>query len=1076
MARLSLVLLGGLQARLPSGDPLALPTRKAQALLAYLALPVGQAHPRDKLAALLWGGVREDSARASLRQALFSIRKALATDGAPALVQEGDALALDPRYVEVDVATFEALVAEATPAALEQAATLYRGDLLAGLALDEAPFEQWLLSQRERLCELALEGLGKLLAHQRRIGAREAAVGTALKLLALDPLHEVVHRTLMRLHAELGRRGAALRQYQQCVATLQRELGTEPDAETKALYGEILRARSSRGSEPRAGSGTGDVQVARPQLVGRGAQVAELERALDDAISARGAVIAIVGEAGVGKTSLLATLDAAARARGARVLAGRCYESAQVLPFGPWAEALRGDRDALRVAGEALEPIWRAELARLVPEVAAPGLPVVGDDRLRLFEAIGRLMDLLAATRPLLVALEDVHWADEMSVRLLSFLARRARAAGVLVAVTVRDEEMVDAPLLRAALDELDAQGCLYRMSLTPLSREETGALVRALARVGAAESALERLAAQAWALSGGNPFVIVEAVRAVPEEREVGASSALPIPERVRRLIGGRLDRLGERERRLLAAAAVIGREFEFALVQRAIDLDEHEAARSVEELVRRRLLQVVDEQLEFAHDRIREVVARGLLPSTRKVLHAAVARAIEGLYPSALDAHAPALGLHYREAGAWDRAVGFLVRAALRAMSWSAYRDAAASYEQALAGLAQLPASRDNLKREVNVRLGLGSARYVLGDLEGSVRQVQHAERIAEELGDAARIGGTALWLALHAWIAGRPHVVQRHGERALAMADNIGDDALRAHALYFLGHGLFTAGDLPGAMARFRNVELLQDAPGGTRVPVHPSVPRGRHRAYLAWCLAESGQFADATRHGLEAVHDAEASNVAHAIVQAWAALANVHRVKGDDQRSLELFERAMAIGQAHEVALLFPLQQWFVGHGRARTGRIAEGAALIRAGLEQLEAWRLLRWVPLCVIHLGEVCLVAGRADEALGHAARALGLARELGQRLHEAYALRLLGEALAAEDAAGAELHYQQARALAVELGLRPLVAHCHLGLGALHRSCGKVEHAREHLGAAIALYTEMDMRSWLAKAEAEVG
>ena len=157
------------------------------------------------------------------------------------LQQAGEALALAPEAVEADVAAFERAVADGTPEALERAATLYQGDLLAGLVLAEVPFEEWLLGERERLRELALEGLAKLLAHQRKAGASEAAVATALRLLTLDPLQEVVHRALMRLYADLARRGAALRQYQHCVAVLQRELGIEPEAETKALYQEILR-------------------------------------------------------------------------------------------------------------------------------------------------------------------------------------------------------------------------------------------------------------------------------------------------------------------------------------------------------------------------------------------------------------------------------------------------------------------------------------------------------------------------------------------------------------------------------------------------------------------------------------------------------------------------------------------------------------------------------------------------------------------------------------------------------------------------------------------------------------------
>src|SRR5262245_29609254 len=657
MARLHLILRGGLLAPIQD-EPLTPTTKKTQALLAYLALPVGHAHQRDKLATLLWGGTPDVSARNSLRQALFVLRRALASND-DVLRIEGDRVALDCDGVEVDAMAFERAVVDGTPAALANAANLYQGDLLAGLAVAETPFEEWLLAERERLRELALEGFAKLLVCQRSAGSLEGAIRTALRIAALDPLQESVHRTLMRLYVQSGRRGAALRQYQQCVSTLQREVEAEPEAETKALYSDILRARSSRAPqdelasdrrgdrelfserqqavELQGRSDTGDGVGVGPQLVGRDGEVAGLQRTLDDAIAGRGMVVAIVGEAGVGKTSLLATVDAVARRRGARVLAGRCYESARVLPFGPWTDAFREDEEALRTGVEMLEPIWQAELARLLPEVAEPGLPVAGDDRLRLFEAVGRFVGVLAAAQPLLITLEDVHWADEMSLRLLSFLARRSRATGLLIVVTAREEEMLDAPLLRGALDELGAQGKLTRINLAPLSRGDTGVLVRALARSSADDTTLERLTEQVWAVSEGNPFISIEALRAFQEEPEVQAAPGLPMPDRVRQLISTRLDRLGEREQRLLAAAAIIGREFEFALVQRATDLNEHDAAWGVEELVRRRLFQVVGERLDFAHDRIRTVVSNRLLPPSRKVVHGAVARAIGVCQPDA-------------------------------------------------------------------------------------------------------------------------------------------------------------------------------------------------------------------------------------------------------------------------------------------------------------------------------------------------------------------------------------------------------------------------------------------------------
>jgi predicted ATPase/DNA-binding SARP family transcriptional activator len=245
-ARVKLTLLGGFQAHVGAGAPLVLPTRKTQALLAYLALPLGQAHSRDKLATLLWGDMPDAQARGNLRHALSRIRKNLPAGVRPGLVLDGPTVALDPSVVEVDVAEFERLVADGRPPALEQIGALYRGDLLAGLALTERPFEEWLTSERERLHELAIQGLGRLLTHQQRGGAAEPAIQTGLRLLALDPLQEPVHRTLMRLYARLGRREAALRQYQLCVDALKRELSTSPEAETNQLYQEILRSRSSR--------------------------------------------------------------------------------------------------------------------------------------------------------------------------------------------------------------------------------------------------------------------------------------------------------------------------------------------------------------------------------------------------------------------------------------------------------------------------------------------------------------------------------------------------------------------------------------------------------------------------------------------------------------------------------------------------------------------------------------------------------------------------------------------------------------------------------------------------------------
>src|SRR5262249_11871023 len=296
----------------------------------------------------------------------------------PCLDGAGDAVVLKADTVDIDVLSFERLARAGNPEALVEAVRLYRGDFLEGLAFRGGVFEDWLIAEREALHELALEALAKLLAHQRAIGAVEAALATALRLATLDPLQEATHRILMRLYVELGRRGTALRQYQICVDALKRELGVEPEPETRVLYQEILRQRAVTHShtpsspvarpvvsEPRFAWPTGD----RP-LVGREAELARLRTSLGAAFRFQLRTVAVVGEAGIGKTSLLGHLAAEATTRGARVLLGRCYESVSILPFGPWVDAFRSsqvlDDEALL---DTLPPIWRSELARLLPEL-----------------------------------------------------------------------------------------------------------------------------------------------------------------------------------------------------------------------------------------------------------------------------------------------------------------------------------------------------------------------------------------------------------------------------------------------------------------------------------------------------------------------------------------------------------------------------------------------------------------------------------------------------------------------------------------------------------------------------------
>ena len=246
MQRLRLTLLGGFELRLGKGPAVVFGRKKAQALLAYLAVETGNVHLRDKLAALLWGDSSDQHARQSLRQTIRALKQGLARGGVEVLRMGGETVAVNRAELDVDVDALKRLVSEGTPEALARAAELYKGDFLEGLGVQEPRFEEWLITERERLRELALGALAKLLAHQIQTRVVEPAIHTAGRLLGIDPLQEAVHRELMRLYVQQGRRGAALRHYQICVALLQRELGVEPEAATKELYHEILRARVAR--------------------------------------------------------------------------------------------------------------------------------------------------------------------------------------------------------------------------------------------------------------------------------------------------------------------------------------------------------------------------------------------------------------------------------------------------------------------------------------------------------------------------------------------------------------------------------------------------------------------------------------------------------------------------------------------------------------------------------------------------------------------------------------------------------------------------------------------------------------
>jgi DNA-binding SARP family transcriptional activator len=580
-------------------------------LLAYLALHAGQPHDREKLQGLLWPDAASRQARASLRQALFTLRKALPRTSAPALLTTSTTVALDASRLWVDVAVLERHVGGATREALEAVASLYAGHLLEAFVIDEAPFDQWIDNERSRLREVALGTLDRLLDLQAAAGEPDKAIQTALHALRLDPLRESTHRALMQLYAASGRRGAAVQQYRSLVTALARELGVEPDSQTRRLHEDILRL-DSPGVAPPASSprlpSFDALPRARPArapllpLIGREAEKARLHQALDQAWAGTGKLALLSGDAGVGKTRLLEEVAAHAVRRGGRPLRARCFESEKVLPFAVWADLLRGE-----------------------PSLASP-LPAATQDTRAFFDAVAAGLTVLAREAPLLVVVDDLQWADPMSLRLLSFLLRRldpSSSVGFMGAV--RAEEGPAATFLQTVLQELEREQRFLPIAIAPLTRADSKRLVQALGSPGVdPASAFEPL----WALSEGNPWVIVETVRDLGAQA-LPAGASLPVPPRIREIVQRHLAALDAQAHETLATAAVIGREFDFALLHGACACPARKLAASLEQLVRLRILTGTDDAFYFTHERVREVIRGGLSSQRRKTLEEAVAQA---------------------------------------------------------------------------------------------------------------------------------------------------------------------------------------------------------------------------------------------------------------------------------------------------------------------------------------------------------------------------------------------------------------------------------------------------------------
>jgi DNA-binding SARP family transcriptional activator len=746
--RANLELLGKAVLSGPSAAPWRL-ERKTAALLAYLALE--GATPRSRVAGLLWPDSVEATARSNLRQLLRRLR-----DGAQADVVAGD----DPLHL-TDALAVDAVQLELAAFAGDDAAVLgVHGELLEGLEYDDCPdLTDWLLVKREALNALRVAALERRSAACERSGDMRAALTYAEQLLELDAVSEVAHRRVMRLHYLNGDRGAALRAYARCRATLERELGVAPLAETSALAATIqagqpleVRTRTGRAELP--------LSVQRPPtLIGREREWAALEAAW-----AAGLGVAVSGEAGIGKTRL--TLDFVASKGPFALVQGRPGDAG--VPYSTLARSLRqtlDDHPDLRVA-----PWVRLELSRLVPSLSAETAPAIlsDADKLRFFEALASALEPLVEGGLQALVVEDLQFADAASLEAGQYLATRFAAPTgprLRSLSTFRTDEL---PAETAA--QVRQGVSLGQVVLVELQGLETAQLRALVDGLGLALP--EHLAPALTRHSGGNPLFALETLRSLIQSGDLTRDlpERLPVPKRLEALIAGRLERLTPAAQRLAQVAAIAGEDFTLELAADVLDCQALELQASLAELEQAQIMQ----RERFQHDLLFETIRAGISHAIKQFLHRKCAAFLEQHGDPARVAQ------HWLEAGEYDRAVPAMIVTAQNAQGMGRNAEAIKLLEQTIT----LPASLTQLHR----------ARGLLGGCYTLALRFSEAEEMLESLLEVVS-DPEAHWLTLDHlcflhFSKGSLESARKFGLQALQLAEQRGVSSNLNDTRYKLG----------------------------------------------------------------------------------------------------------------------------------------------------------------------------------------------------------------------------------------------------------------------------------------------
>lgn len=945
-----------------------LPTKKTESLLAYLVTHRHRGFPPELLAGTFWGEKSEAKARASLYSALSAIRQALPDT----IVMEYGNIQFNPgTSYWLDVEEFERELVEGRrsrrPEAkvrhLERAVRLYQGDFMEGF------YDDWSVLEQERLRELYLDALQELAQCYKALKEYGRAIDCYKMVLARSPLREEAHRELMYLYYILGERAKALLQYERCAKVLKEELEVEPLPETRALYEEIQMQARAESLDRLARA---KLLLARyPELsapfIGRAEELARLVARWEEAKEGRGGLVLIAGEAGVGKTRLVHEFLGLARREGAIVLIGQCSRpgGGPGFPYQPLREALKNylpEVDPARL--QQMKPLWLAEVAKLIPELSElvrPPLPLQPEEQWRLTIALTEFLTALtegagpgAGAKPLLILLDDLHQADESTIRYLHYLAHHLQGKRILLLGTYRTEEMPRP--LEELIGQLQPRGLLERLSLGRLSREEAATLIRQMLNLAGEEEFIEKI----YLETGGNPFFIIELLKALIEGGALcieggrwrtpsGKAIEAHIPRTVRELISARLRRLSQRGRELLGLVAISSQELDLEVLAHVNGLEEGDLVEAIAELTRAHFLEEREGGYRFSHELVRQAVYDSLGPLKRRRLHLRLGEALESAAPHMVEE----LAYHFYQGRRWERALAYLMEAAARAERAYALGEALNYLDMAGEALRRLRTQgreEELLAREFELLRRQVRIYGILGRREEQEAGIEQLFSLAEELGDEAKLAEAHRQRAELLLSQGQFQEARIEAEKELAIRMELRDKRGEALCLRDLAAASTHLGDYPGALEHCERAIKLMREVGNSRGEAAALGDLG----LIYWYL---GRYEQA-RAALERAHKL---NEQAGDKQAQGRLLNnlgaLHWRLGDYTRALEAFTSAR---------------------------RLAEEAGDRRGELNALG-------------NIGALWASLGRYEEAKGLQERALSGRREIGDRRGEALSLYNLG-------------------------------------------------------------------------------